>query len=48
VVTRIDGRDARNLGIEPVVGLLRGHRGTSVTIEVQRAGVKRSFTITRA
>jgi carboxyl-terminal processing protease len=36
VITRVDGRDIRGLGLAEAIGLIRGPRGTTVTLMVQR------------
>jgi carboxyl-terminal processing protease len=45
----IDGRDARTLGVDAAVDILRGDEGTTVRVEMSRMGVANPipFTLTR-
>lgn len=50
VITSIDGRIIKNMSLIDVVSLIRGERGTKVTLSVNRAAEEKNleFTITRA
>lgn len=47
VVTAVNGKSTQGYGIEQAVALIRGKKGTKVTLQVVRDGKQLSFTIVR-
>lgn len=47
IVTAVDGKPTKGLGVDGVSGRLRGNAGTVVAVTVQRATATNAFTITR-
>jgi len=45
-IIKIDGKDTTNLTVNEGVGLIRGKRGTPVTLTIVREGVKEPFDVT--
>ena len=48
LIFKIDSQDVTEKPLSEIVAMLRGKAGTTVTVAVKRAGVDRSFTVTRA
>ncbi len=46
-VTKIDGKDITGMSLDAAVALIKGDKGTQVTLEVLRDGTQMTFTVTR-
>ena len=46
-VTKIDGTDITSMSLDGAVSLIKGEKGTNVTLEVLRDGKAMTFTVTR-
>ncbi len=46
-VTKVDGKDITSMGLEAAVALIKGEKGTQVTLEVRRGEEIKTFTVTR-
>ncbi len=48
IIVAVDGEDVTSYGLEKVVSLVRGEKGTNVLLTVLRNGVEMYFTVSRA
>lgn len=44
VILSVDGKSTKGMGIDSVVLMIRGKKGTTVTLKIQRPGVKKTLT----
>lgn len=48
LIKKVDGKDTANMSLDEVSSMIRGKAGTSVTLEIDRSGEIKTFTVERA
>jgi len=43
IIVSVDGRDTRGVSLDVIVSTIRGRKGTTVVLEIERPGVKKRF-----